>query len=128
VDLAPEALRGETVCHCDLRADNALVDGDRCVFVDWNWVSVGPAWTDFVGVLPLARADGVDVDAWVRRSPLTRHVEPEQIDSWLAVIIAYMLSVADEPPWPGGTPAIREHQRRYARTFADWLAVRRGWV
>jgi hypothetical protein len=29
---------------------------------------------------------------------------------------------------PGATPAIRVHQRRYARTFLDWLGARRGWV
>ena len=123
-----DALAGQTACHGDLRADNTLLDGDRAVFVDWNWLQVGAAWTDFVGLLPLARQDGVDVDAWLDRSPLTRDVDPWRVDTWLALIAAYMLANADEPLWPGATPALRQHQRRYARTFLDWLGARRGWV
>ena len=121
-------LQGDTACHCDLRADNILLGPSGAVFVDWNWLVRGAAWVDFVGLLPLARADGVDVDAWVERSPLTRDVDPESIDAWLSVIAAYMLRNADEPVWVGGPPAVRDHQRRYARTYLDWLAARRGWV
>jgi hypothetical protein len=122
------ALEGETGTHSDLRADNLLVDADRATIVDWNWLTLGPAWADLVGLLPLAHADGADVDALVARSPLTRGVDPARIDVFLAVIAAYMLRNAPLPLWPGGTPAIRVHQRRYARTFLDWLADRRGWA
>lgn len=125
---APDAIAGASACHGDLRADNILVDGGRAVFVDWNWLARGAPWTDFVGVLPLARADGVDAEGWLRRSPLTREVEAERIDAWLAVIGAYMLSFVDDPVWPGGSTLIRVHQRRYARTFLDWLGARRGWI
>ncbi|HYJ74619.1 MAG TPA: hypothetical protein VEV65_03425, partial [Kineosporiaceae bacterium] len=96
--------------------------------VDWNWLTQGPAWADLVGLLPPARADGLDVDALVARSPLTHDVDPDRIDAFLAVIAAYMLRNAPLPLWPGGTPAIRVHQRRYARTFLDWLGARRGWI
>ena len=128
VDGSAAHLSGGTANHCDLRADNVLVDGARALFVDWNWLCVGPPWTDFVGVLPLARADGVDVDVWLARSELTRGVDPESVDAWLAAVAAYMLSNADQPVWPGGTPTVRIHQRRYARTFLDWLGERRGWA
>ena len=126
-------LVGQTACHGDLRADNTLIvpaaDGSpaRAVLVDWNWLRTGPPWADLVGVLPLARADGVDVDAWVGRSPLTRSVDPNAIDAFLATIAAYMLRNADQPVWPGGPASVRVHQRRYARTFLDWLGARRGW-
>jgi Phosphotransferase enzyme family len=124
-----EALRGTTANHSDLRADNVVIDADdKAWLVDWNWLSIGPAWTDFVGVLPLARADGLDADDWLRRSPLTSHVAHEDIDTWLAGVAAYMLVNADRPLWPGGTETIRVHQRRYARTFLDWLGERRGWA
>jgi hypothetical protein len=121
-------LQGDTACHCDLRADNILVGPSGAVFVDWNWLVRGAAWVDFVGLLPLARADGLNVDAWVARSPLTRDVDPEAVDAWLTVIAGYMLRNADEPVWVGGPPAVRDHQRRYARTYLDWLAARRGWA
>ena len=128
VDRSAALIDGQTGCHADLRADNLLVDGERAWVVDWNWLCVGAAWTDFVGLLPLARADGVDVEAWLARSELTRGADPEAIDAWLAVIAAYMLASADDPVWPGGLDAIRRHQRRYARTFLDWLALRRRWA
>jgi hypothetical protein len=130
---AAEHLKGETACHGDLRADNTLIqpaaDGSpaRAVLVDWNWLRTGPQWVDLVGVLPLARVDGVDVDAWIARSPLTRSVDPDAVDAFLATIAAYMLRNADQPVWPGGPASVRTHQRRYARTFLDWLAARRGW-
>jgi len=121
-------LEGDTACHFDLRADNMLIGPRGAVFVDWNWLVEGAGWVDFVGLLPLARADGVDVDAWLARSPLTRSVAPEAVDAWLAIIAAFMLRNADEPVWEGGTPAVRLHQRRYARTYLDWLGARRGWT
>lgn len=128
VHAARPALRGDTAVHGDLRADNLVLDQDGTAWVvDWNWLSRGPAWSDLVGVLPLARADGVDVGALVRSSPLTSSVPPDEVDAWLAVIAAYMLAQSPQPVWPGGPPSIRVHQRRYARTFLDWLGARRGW-
>ena len=105
-----------------------LVDGDRAVLVDWNFLALGPPWLDLAGLLPAARADGVDADAWVRRSPLLRDVDPVDVDVWLAVLAAYMLANVGKPLWPGAPPALRVHQRRYARLFLDWLGDRRGWA
>lgn len=119
------ALRGDTAGHGDLRGDNLLIDpAGRAWIFDWNWLCRGPAWTDFVGLLPLARADGLDAEAWLRRSPLTRDVPDEAIDVWLAVIAAYMLCAGSQAePEPLGS-----HRRRYARTYLDWLGARRGWA
>lgn len=127
-DLAEIALAGDTATHGDLRADNLLVRPDgSAVLVDWNWLSTGAGWTDFVGVLPLARADGLDADAWLARSPLTAEVDPDHVDCWLAVVAALMLARAD-PPSPGPTATIHHHRRWFARAFLDWLAARRGWA
>ncbi|WP_350276728.1 hypothetical protein [Kribbella sp. HUAS MG21] len=43
------------------------------------------------------------------------------------MVAAYMLKNPDAPPPEGCTPALREHQRLYAWTFLEWLAVRRDW-
>ena len=41
------ALAGDTLVHCDIRADNMLLRPDgSLVFVDWPWGSIGPAWLD----------------------------------------------------------------------------------
>ena len=88
VESSSQHLAGDTANHCDLRADNVLLNDGRALFVDWNWLCLGPPWTDFVGIPPLARADGVDVDAWLARSELTRGVDPEAVDAWLAAVAA----------------------------------------
>ena len=38
---------GETLTHCDIRADNILVRADgRVIIVDWPWGGTGPDWLD----------------------------------------------------------------------------------
>ncbi|WP_328999168.1 phosphotransferase [Kribbella sp. NBC_00709] len=124
----PQVLTGDTAMHSDLRPDNILIDGDgACWVVDWNWLTLGPRWVDWVGLLPLAQHHGIDTFAAVQDNPLTADVPRDDIDVLIAVIAAYMMKNADSPPPPGCTPALREHQRLSAWTFLDWLAVRRGW-
>jgi len=35
-----------TLTHCDLRLDNAMLDGERCAFIDWQLVRRAPAAYD----------------------------------------------------------------------------------
>ncbi len=128
VQLAPGAFAGEAATHGDLRPDNLLIDAaGTCWTVDWNWLALGPRWMDWVGLLPVAQHHGIDTAAAIRSSPLTADVPPEHLDCFVGVIAAYMMRNAAAPPPLGCTPALREHQRFYAWTFLDWLAVRRGW-
>jgi hypothetical protein len=124
---------GRTLCHGDLRPDNLLVsDGDSAdlavaTVVDWNWVGAAAAWVDWVGLLPLMAAQGVDTDALLVSSPLTRDADPESLDAYVATIAAYMLGgYRDEPP-PGCTPALRRHQLFMAHLFLEFLRRRRDW-
>ncbi|MEP6648632.1 MAG: phosphotransferase [Lapillicoccus sp.] len=123
---------GETLCHGDLRPDNLLVSlADRgpavATVVDWNWVGAAAAWVDWIGLLPLMAAQGVDTEALVASSPLTRDADPESVDAYVATIAAYMLGgYRDEPP-PGSTPALRRHQLLMAHAFLEFLRGRRGW-
>jgi Ser/Thr protein kinase RdoA (MazF antagonist) len=128
VDLYPEALAGDAAIHGDLRPDNLLVDADdRCWTLDWNWLSLGPAWFDWLCLLPIAHRDGIDTITAVRTNPLTADVPADHLDCLAAVIAVYMLKNLDAPPPPGCTPELRRHQRLYGWAFLDWLAVRRGW-
>lgn len=128
VRLYPEALVGTAAVHGDLRPDNLLLDpDDRCWTLDWNWLSLGPPWMDWVGLLPLAQHDGINTAAAVARSPLTADVPAEHLDCFAAIIVAYMLNNLDAPPPAGCTPELRRHQRLTAWVFLDWLAFRRGW-
>ena len=126
--LAPEALAGDSATHSDLRPDNLLIDGtNTCWTVDWNWLTLGPRWVDWVGLLPVAHHHGIDTFAAIKRSPLTADVPQDHHDCLIGVIAAYMMKNLDAPPPLGCTPALREHQRLYAWTFLDWLAARRNW-
>lgn len=125
---ALEVLVGDTATHSDLRPDNLLIDTHgACWTVDWNWLTLGPRWVDWVGLLPLAQYHGIDTFAAVTSSPLTADVPKDDLDVFMAAVAACMMKNAEAPPPPGCTPALREHQRLSAWTFLDWLAVRRGW-
>jgi Ser/Thr protein kinase RdoA (MazF antagonist) len=75
VQQAPEALEGDTAVHSDIRPDNLLIDaGGTCWTLDWNWLALGPAWIDWLGLLPIAHHHGIDTFAAITSSPLTAGV------------------------------------------------------
>ncbi|MDK1327870.1 phosphotransferase [Arthrobacter sp. zg-Y1143] len=125
LDLCPEALAGDAVLHGDLRADNILISDGRALFCDWNFLGTGAPWIDWVGVLPYARADGIDADAWLRRSELTRDVPDAYIDALLAALLNYMIHWGSQPD-VDTSPLLRIHGRHTARLVYDWLACRQG--
>jgi hypothetical protein len=128
VALTPEALAGDAALHSDLRPDNIVIDGQgTCWTVDWNWLTLGARWADWVCLLPVAQHQGIDTFTAITHNPLTADVPGEHIDCLVGLIAAYMMKNTEAPPPPGCTPALREHQRLYAWTFLDWLAVRRNW-
>ena len=125
---AATSLAGDSLVHGDLRPDNMLITpAGQARFVDWNWVARGPGWCDFVGLLPLMAHHGLDVDAMVDGSPLLAGVEADAVDSFLAIIVGYMVDSCTKPAFPSSLVAVRAHQAQMARTFLAWLARRRGW-
>jgi hypothetical protein len=123
---------GETLCHGDLRPDNLLVSSAAgaspvATVVDRNWVGAAVPWVDWVGLLPLMAAQGVDIGGWIATSPLTRDADPEAVDGFLATIAAYMLGGYRREPPPGCTPALRQHQLLMAHVFLELLRQRRRW-
>jgi hypothetical protein len=101
---------------------------DRAYVLDWNWVTLGPAWCDWVSVIPAMQAQGHDLGELLDSTPLSRSSDPHALDVWLAVLAVYMLVCCEDEPPLGATMALRHHQRYYARVFLDSLATHRGWL
>ena len=114
--------------HADLRDDNILFAADgRTLACDWNWPALGPVWQDTVDLLLAAHGDGLDADAFLAARPLTRDVDPDHVDAWLAAICGFML-FARNRPGPSASPHLRTHTDWYAEASWSWLARRRGWT
>jgi len=122
-----EATTGQTLVHTDARDDNFLLADGRALLCDWNWPVVGAAWVDTVLLLISAHGDGLDADAILENRPLTRDVDPDSIDSVLALITGFFLERRDQPV-PNSSPYLRVHQSWYAEATWSWLAARRGWT
>ena len=130
---ATTLLVGNHLNHFDLRPDN-LLNGratdevtDRAYVLDWNWVTLGPAWCDRVGLIPTIHDQGHDLADLLASSPLSQDADRDAIDAFLAVIAVYMLSGLDDQAPYGTTAALRSHQRYYARIFLNALATQRDW-
>ena len=114
--------------HADLRDDNILIATDgRTLACDWNWPALGPVWEDTVDLLLAAHGDGLDAESSLRERPLTRDVDPDHIDAWLAAICGFML-FARNRPGPSASPHLRTHTDWFAEAAWSWLSQRRGWT
>ena len=54
----PPATAGDTLLHCDLRADNLLLTDDRVWVVDWPWGCTGQPWVDVANLAPSVGMQG----------------------------------------------------------------------
>lgn len=122
-----EVAPGGTLVHTDIRDDNLmLADDGRVLLCDWNWPVVGAAWLDTLILLIGPRGDGLDVDAVLASSPLTRDLDPEAVDIVLALVTGYFLTSAGQPV-PPNSPHMRDAQRWQGEVCWEWLCERRGW-
>ncbi len=126
LSLSGAAVDGDTACHGDLRADNMLLGPAGQVWVcDWNWLLLAAPWTDAVGLLVTAYADGVDVDGALARSSLLTGVDPEAVDAWLALLAAFMCGQAAAPVPDFASPWLAAHRAHYGTSALRWLEHRR---
>jgi hypothetical protein len=123
-------LVGDTVVHCDVRADNLLVRPDgSMVVVDWPWALVGPDWLDrFLLLINIDLYGGHDVEALVAR--YLYGVDPTLITGTLAGLCAFFTDAGRQPPVPG-LPTLRAFQQAQADSTTAWLRRRlpgRRWM
>ncbi len=115
------SVRGDTLCHFDLRQDNILIQGSRVTFVDWAQALVGPAWLDLACLLPSVAAQGGPAPWTIFDShPLGRSVSEEVLAPVVAAMAGYFLLRQSLPP-PAGMPTVRAFQRALGLPTLAWL-------
>ncbi|MEU8237499.1 phosphotransferase [Actinoplanes missouriensis] len=106
---------GETLTHCDIRADNLLVRPDgRIIVVDWPWGAVGPAWLDTVLLSINVLVHGGDA------SRLLTDVDQDSAVGVIAGFTGYFQWWCRQPP-PPGLPTVRAFQRFQGDALIPWL-------
>ncbi len=124
---APEAARGDTLQHFDLRADNLLLTADGVRVVDWPHAHVGQPWIDLVWFAPsVAMQGGPPPAELVRRYAPARDADPAALDAVIAGVAAFFTAGSLQPPSPG-LPTLRAFQAAQAEVARSWLAERTGW-
>lgn len=91
---APQVLAGRTLLHGDLYPFNLMLAGRRVFVVDWPHAWVGAPHCDLVTLLSSTALSGVDPQPFAERHPLTRDLDPLQIDVVLALHAGFLLQRA----------------------------------
>jgi len=122
----PGLVGGDSLVHCDVRADNLLIAGDKVWVLDWPWARIGAAWIDLVAMAPSVAMQGGPAPArFVERLDLSG-VSREALDAVVCSIAGYFVVRALEPP-PPGIPTVRAFQAAQGRVAISWLRERTGW-
>jgi aminoglycoside phosphotransferase (APT) family kinase protein len=123
----PEAARGPTLLHADLRADNLLLTATRVVAVDWPWACVGAGWVDLLLLLPsVAMQGGPDPEATFAAHPVAAGADPAAVTTMLAALAGFLVGGSRLPP-PPGLPTLRSFQLGQGLVALEWLRRRTGW-
>jgi aminoglycoside phosphotransferase (APT) family kinase protein len=124
---ALQAVTGNTLLHCDLRADNLLVADERVLVVDWPHARIGAPWLDIALFVPSVVMQGGPPAAEVFAChPATRDADPERVNAALAAIAGCFTWQSLQPP-PPGLPTLRPFQAAQGAVARQWLAERMGW-
>jgi hypothetical protein len=91
---AEQALAGETLLHGDLYPFNIMLTRERVVFVDWPHAWIGAAHCDVLTLLSSASLSGIAPQPLAEQHPLTRNLDPEQINVFLAVHAGFLIRLA----------------------------------
>ena len=119
------AIDGDVACHGDLRPDNMIVDEAGTVWIcDWNWLSLGAAWTDLAGLLVIVHGDGGDAEAALRSSWLLDGVDAAAVDAWLALLGAFMCAQAEDPTPSSASTWLGRHRAYFGTSALSWLEAR----
>ncbi|WP_345579018.1 phosphotransferase family protein [Nonomuraea rosea] len=91
---AASALAGQTLLHGDLYPFNIMLTPERVFVVDWPHAWVGAGHCDAVTLLAGVSLSGMDPQPIAEAHPLTRDLDPAQVDAVLAMHSGFLLRVA----------------------------------
>ncbi|MER7516058.1 phosphotransferase [Streptomyces sp. NPDC126499] len=116
-----EAMRGDTLLHCDIRSDNVLI-GDRVLFVDWALAHRGAAWLDVALMVPqliMAGHGPESAEEWAAKVPAYAAAPQAAVTAFASSITGYWAQRLDQ-----GVKELRQYRRRAVEAGRAWQAWR----
>jgi Phosphotransferase enzyme family len=121
------ASEGDTLIHCDLRADNLLLTGDKVWVVDWPWGCTAKPWVDVANLAPSVSMQGGPSPADVfALSETGRRADRDEVAAYVCALSGYFVSQSRQPA-PTGLPTVRAFQAAQGDVALQWLAELTGW-
>jgi len=117
------ALAGETLLHGDLYPFNVMLGRDRVFFVDWPHAWIGAAHCDVLTLLSSAALSGMDPQPLADEHPLTRGLEPDRLNVFLATHAGFLIRLA-ALAGPTVDPDLLDMATALGRASLDWLRAR----
>ncbi|MFD3570474.1 phosphotransferase [Streptomyces sp. NPDC058667] len=118
-----EAMRGDTLLHCDIRSDNLLIGDHGVHFVDWALAHRGAPWLDVALLVPqliLAGHTPENAEKHASQVPAYRDAPDNAITAFASSITTYWVQRAGQ-----GVPELRRYRKRALRAGRAWEAYRR---
>jgi hypothetical protein len=120
---ADRVIGGDTLLHGDLYPFNLMLGGGRVNVIDWPHAWVGAAHCDLTILLSSASLSGIDPQPYADIHPLTRDLDPLQLDVVLALHAGFLLHRATSLP-PTVDRNLVAMMRALGLASVDWLKRR----
>jgi Phosphotransferase enzyme family len=122
-----QASAGQTLLHCDVRADNLLVTEGGVVFVDWPHACVGVPVFDLVAWAPSVELEGGPApEDLLALSAHSKVIERDALAVLVAAVAGFLVRHSLQPP-PSGLPTLRAFQAAQGAVAQAWLRRLTGW-
>lgn len=117
------SVAGTTLLHGDLYPFNIMLTSDRVFVVDWPHAWIGAGHCDVVTLLSSASLSGIDPQPIADGHPLTRGLDPVQINEVLALHAGFLLRTAASAG-PAADPNLVGMMVALGRASLRWLRER----
>jgi hypothetical protein len=117
---AVEYVRGDTLCHTDIQAENLLV-GERLSIIDWAWARRGAAWVDtaFAAIRLVDSGHSTSqAEQWAAQIPVWRAATEEAVTAFTVAVAGMWEHRTQQDPQP--------FRQALTATVTRWAAERLG--